>query len=346
MKERSRNIMVGLTTLGGLVALAILLMLFGYAPAAFAPGYNVTARLVDSQGVNSASRVWLYGIDVGKVDSIELLPFPERGVQVKIRIRENIKLPKGTKVIINTPLLGGSPTVALDTSKADIGEGMTYLPTDGSAMLYSDMQAMSLESRVGKELRHALESATGDLMTKIDALSNEWTQVGQNINKLVDPRDPKEVDAGKAVGNLSSAVTRIDMRVRELSESLDSLNQWASDEKLREDVRVTVANARKISAKMDTSLDQINKVTASAEKNIDTLSTRFVASADDLSATINSMQKAIDQLRQGKGTAGKLLNDPALYDNLNDSVERIGKAADEFKVLMEKWRKEGLPLQL
>lgn len=346
MTERSRNIMVGLTTLGGLGALAVLLLLFGYVPAMLAPGYIVSARLVNSQGVNPASRVWLYGIDVGKVQTVSLAPFPERGVVMTLLIREDIKLPAGTRVLINTPLLGGTPSVSLDTSKADIGQDVEYLATDGSGMLLSDMEAGGLEARVGKEIRAALNSATGDLMGKIDALSTEWTQVGQNINQLVTPRSLEDVDAGKAEGNLSSAVARIDDRVKELSTSLDALNKWASDETMREDVRVVVANARKLTEKMDTSLDKIDKATVTADKSIEKLATRFVASADDLSATILSMQKTIEELRDGKGTTGKLINDPALYNNLNDSVQRIGKAADEFKVLIEKFRKEGLPLKL
>lgn len=346
MTERSRNIMVGLTALGGLVALAVLLLLFGYVPAALAPGYMVSVRMLDSQGVNDSSRVWLYGIDVGKVETVELLAFPERGVTLKLRVREGIKLPVGTRLSINTPLLGGSPTVSLDTSKAKSDNGADFLPIDGSGQLMADTESGSLESRMGKELRAALESASDDLMGKIDALSSEWTAVGQNINQLVTPRLPAEVDSGKAPGNLSSAVARIDDRVRELSTSLEALNKWASDEKMREDVRVTMANARKLTDKIDTSLDNINKVATTADKSIDKLATRFAASADDLSATIFSMQKTLDEVRNGKGTTGKLINDPALYDNLNDSVDRIGKAADEFKVLMEKWRKEGLPLQL
>lgn len=346
MTERSRNIMVGLTAIGGLLALAILLLLFGYVPAALSPGYMVNARMLDSQGVSDSSRVSLYGIDVGKVETVTLLDYPDRGVMLKLRIREGIKLPVGTRLSISTPLLGGTPAVSLDTSKAESDNSGAFLPLDGSGELLADTETGSLESRMGKELRAALESASNDLVGKIEALSSEWTAVGQNINQLVTPRLPEDVDSGKAQGNLASAVARIDDRVRELSTSLEALNKWASDEKMREDVRVTMANARSLTTKMDTSLDNINKVTATADKSIDKLATRFTASADDLSATILSMQKTLDEIRNGKGTTGKLINDPALYDNLNDSVERIGKAADEFKLMMEKWRKEGLPLQL
>jgi hypothetical protein len=42
---------------------------------------------------------------------------------------------------------------------------------------------------------------------------------------------------------------------------------------------------------------------------------------------------------------GKLLQDPKLYNNLNDAAVRLGQAIDEVKNLLEKVRKEGLPLK-
>ena len=57
------------------------------------------------------------------------------------------------------------------------------------------------------------------------------------------------------------------------------------------------------------------------------------------------MQKLAAKASDGKGAMGKLLNDPALYDNLNDTAERIGQTADELKLLIEKWKAEGLPVQ-
>jgi hypothetical protein len=57
------------------------------------------------------------------------------------------------------------------------------------------------------------------------------------------------------------------------------------------------------------------------------------------------MQKLADKARKGDGTVGKLLNDPALYQNFNDAAERIQKAVDEMKLLIEKWKAEGVPVQ-
>ena len=38
----------------------------------------------------------------------------------------------------------------------------------------------------------------------------------------------------------------------------------------------------------------------------------------------------IDELQQGKGTAGKLLKDPALYDNANQTIVNVRKLTDDI----------------
>lgn len=360
MTDRSRNIMVGLTTLAGMVCVAVLLLLFGYVPRFLAPGYQVHAHLPDSQGINDASRVWLYGMDVGHVEKIELAPFPDRGVNMTMRLRGDVNVPEGTRVIVNAPLLGGTPSISLNTAHLPTDKPVNFIPTDGSAVLEAEPAGGSMDSRVAKELRAALETAAGNLqkelsarldkydklIAKVDDLSTEWTEVARNINQITMPRSPDAVDKGEQPGNLSSAVARLDHRIKELQASINAVNKWASDDQLREDVRIAAANARKITEKLDTSVTQINEVTAGAKEQVDRLTTRFIASADDLSAAIGSMQKTLDDIQQGKGSAGKLISDPALYNNLNDTVQRMGKAADEFKIMIEKMRKEGIPMKL
>lgn len=344
MTERSRNIMVGLTTLGGLAALVILLLLFGYVPAWFAPGYVVKVEMADSQGINDASRVWLYGIDVGKVEKVELLPFPERGVKLTMQIRQEVNIPAGTVARVTAPLLGGTPSVALDTQQTELNEQTTFLAKDGSATLEQGSSVGGPMAQMAQMINERLDKYE-KVVENIDALSQEWTAVARNLNQITTPRTPEEVDAGQAQGNIASVVARMDSRVKELATSIEAINKWAADEKLQEDVRLVAANARKLTEKMDSSLDQVNKVSDTANKNIERLTTRFIASADDLSGAIASVQKTIDEVREGKGSAGKFIGDPALYNNLNDSAQRIGKAADEIKLLLEKVRKEGIPVQ-
>ena len=71
-----------------------------------------------------------------------------------------------------------------------------------------------------------------------------------------------------------------------------------------------------------------------------------MAVADDVGGAINSIKTTLDTARTGDGTLGKLMKDPALYNNLNDSAERLSKAISELQAFLEKLRKEGIPLKM
>lgn len=52
---------------------------------------------------------------------------------------------------------------------------------------------------------------------------------------------------------------------------------------------------------------------------------------ESLNATINEAKNTIEKINSGKGTAGKLVNDPALYDSLNKTVANLESIAADVK---------------
>jgi ribonucleotide reductase beta subunit family protein with ferritin-like domain len=50
--------------------------------------------------------------------------------------------------------------------------------------------------------------------------------------------------------------------------------------------------------------------------------------------------------RTGKGTVGRLLQDPQLYENLTDTARRAEEAIAKLNLLLDKIRAEGLGVQL
>jgi hypothetical protein len=58
------------------------------------------------------------------------------------------------------------------------------------------------------------------------------------------------------------------------------------------------------------------------------------------------MQETLTKITDGKGTTGRLVNDPRLYDGLLDLTKSLKDAADRLNLLVQKWQEEGLPLHL
>src|SRR5690606_7609229 len=113
----------------------------------------------------------------------------------------------------------------------------------------------------------------------------------------------------------------------------EGINELINDPELRSDVRATVANARALSETLSTHVDNLSET---VNASVQTLRSRYMAVADDLSGVVGSVQTLANQLESGQGTLGRLVNDATLYENLNDAVERTKAALDELRLLIQK----------
>jgi phospholipid/cholesterol/gamma-HCH transport system substrate-binding protein len=343
MEEYKRNIAVGATTLAGLAGLLILMFLFGRLPlpGTAQQGYTIKVAMPTAGGLHGESRVNLSGVTVGQIESVELREPPHAGVMVRAHIRQNVDIPQGVRATAYKKPLGG--TSALELS---VPPGTQVTKT------LSKTQPPVIEGEAGgmaKQLARELKGTLDEPMARFEKvagnfneLSTQWTKVGANVNRMVEPRDAAAVDQGKAKANLATVVDRMDQRLREMGKTLSSIDAIVSDDKLLNNLRKTLANARETSDKLRTRVDQVGEtLTADA----DALTKRYIAVADDLGGAIDSLKKLTDQARQGDGTIGKLVNDPSLYQNLNDAAKRINTAVDEMKLLLQKWKAEGVPVQ-
>jgi len=332
MSEKKINLIVGVTALVGLAGTMFLLLLFGHVPTWLESGYEVVVRIDNASGLTEDSRVRLSGIDIGRVTSVYLRGETQQGVEAVTLIHDDVRIPAGVRVRTESPLLGSSPTLAFDVDHLTQQEMAQSLPTDGSAVL--EGESLTLMSQFAGHLEAAIHEPAqkfAQLTDNFEQLSAQWTAVGSNLNRLIEVRSVDDVDSGATSANLTTILIRADDRLRQLQTTLDGINQWATDQTLRDDVAATAANARQL--------------TRSLGESVDRLTNRYVAVADDLAGVVETMRVVLDKAQSGQGTIGKLFHDPALYDNLNDSAQRLKKTLDEMQLLVQKWKAEGLPLQ-
>jgi phospholipid/cholesterol/gamma-HCH transport system substrate-binding protein len=343
MTEAKRNLAVGVTVLAGLVSLAVLLILFGYLPAALNPRYAVTIDVPDAAGLTQGAAVGYRGINVGEIRSIRLRTDPRhRGVEIVAMLREDVALPAELHAeIVTAAFLGGSRLVLAedDTLSGD------PLPRDGSARLRG--RVLSPLDAMGGDLAKAITGPIqriGGIIDRYDALAVEWREVAVNLRAITDARTPDQVDAGDGPATLASILARADSRIAELKQAIAGINRYVDDDQLRNDVKATVANAREMSTAGKASMARVDDAVAEITTSVQALEKRYVAAADDLSAAVGDARKLINQAREGDGTAGKLIQDPALYDNLTDAAQRMNLVLQRLELLFDKWRDEGVEL--
>ena len=327
VNERRRNFIVGITTLAAVLGLVFLLLVFGYVPRLLQSGYAVTLELPQAASLNPGSRVELVGIDIGEVKHIAFRQPLGRGVTIELQIRDGVRIPVDAQPKVDIPLLGGSPTIKFNVADLDSTPD-AYLSTDGNAVI-----------RGGPD---AANGALGDfsaIAANFATLSAEWQAVGDRLNEMLAPQDLQAVEAGEVPGNVTTTIVRMDKRLTEMRELLASAGSFINDPQLREDVTATAANARQAT-------EHAREVGASLTDSMARLEDRYVRLAEEAAVAVGEMNTFLRTAQQGEGTIGKVLNDPALYDNFDDAAQRIGAAADELQLLIEKWKAEGVPVNL
>ena len=333
MNEGPQNLAVGITALLALVVLAGTLLLFGQAPRWLSDNYLVTITLPQSAGLGVGSRVRMNGVSVGEVRDVELISPPGQGVRIQATLRSDIRVPRGATLGVETPLIGGSASLILGVESLTEAQRADLLPTDDTATLAGDLVGAGMMDQMQAVLEKPM-AKLDRVADSIERLSAEWTAVGANLNRMTEHRNLDDVNSGVAEANLSSVIARIDARIGEVEKILTAV------EKLVTDPRISSTLDRTQSA-----VDELGDAATTFGRSVDQLGTRYVALADELAAAVTSIKSAVDRVDRGEGTLGKLMTDTQLYDNLNDAAERLGLMLDEAKLLIEKWKAEGVPVR-
>ena len=329
MTSSTRNVIVGLTAIVGLVGLGYMIWRFEEIPASMTAVYPVRVHLDDANGLAPGSRVRLSGVDIGQVDTVQLKDDPTQGIEVVCLIRQEFRIPAHWQVAAEIGAFGGGAVLSIASPpgrKPEDAEPAQFLPTDGTAEI--DGKASSfmrrLEARLDARLDNVQQglhdrlSDVGEATERIKGLADEYRGLGERLNELLAKRSVEQVDAGQAEPNVSTIIARTDKRLK--------------------DLEAVLADIRDATGRVQT-------LTDTSRHSVEKLTQRFVAVADDVSDTLAKANALLDEARAGGGTMGKLVQDPALYDALTDTAHRLTDAVRQFQLLIEKWKAEGLPIQ-
>jgi phospholipid/cholesterol/gamma-HCH transport system substrate-binding protein len=68
----------------------------------------------------------------------------------------------------------------------------------------------------------------------------------------------------------------------------------------------------------------------------------MVSTSDEIGQAVKQLRGALVKVNEGEGTAGRLLNDGRLYENLLESTNQLNVLLKDLKTLTEKARTKGL----
>lgn len=338
MSHPRRDLLVGLTVALGLVGVAVLLMMFGEIATGRPDRYPLTLAIADATGLARSSRVTLNGVDIGEVRIIRSQTDPRDGVEIDMLIDEGTRIPRDSTVVIQRDLVGDA-SLALSATRAAPGAEPGYL-SPGETFKTS---AKSMLDVIGEAIDARLASFS-DAARSFQAMSDTITDLGKSARESLAPRTPEEVDAG-AAANLSSTLARLDRAIADA-------RLWLGDEGARSDFRSTVARAGDLMDQASATLEDwksaANALSARADSvgdDVQGAAREFASATRAIGEAMLEVQTLVAGVNRGEGTAGMLAKNPDLYRSLNDAAVRLEKALTEAQLLIEKFRKEGVPVQ-
>lgn len=308
MKPSTRNVLIGSTTLAALVGLAALLMLFGELDSLLKPRYALTIHTDHAAGLRSGSGIELNGVPIGAVESVLPGRDAEYPVLIVALIDTEARIPAGAVPYATASLLGGAATLQLEGLPPPGEAPGAFLPADGTARL---------SHRIGIRLIEQIRAEFG-------ANFGPFLELARNVNELLRPPEAGDPEAARA--NLRTAV--------------------ANANALLEETRESVIRLRSTLERVDASAGEFQSLAASLRDDAHRVTGELLPVLEGLSELVGETRQLANAAAHGQGTVAQLLNNPDLYQSLDDAMRSLDKLLEELTLLVEQLRREGIQVNL
>jgi phospholipid/cholesterol/gamma-HCH transport system substrate-binding protein len=297
MKKISNEVKVGATTI---LTLIVFIWLYNFLKGKdffqnVAYYYTVYDKV---GGLSESNPVEINGYKVGVVQSIEFLDETSGKLLVTFSVSRDFKLPKNTfaEIIPISPLGGMKVQFIYGNGPGFYEEGDT------------------LAGKVASSLTEMIDKQLIPLKDKISGLLVTLDSVSSSIDDLMD-EDFKE-DLSGTMNNLNKTTGSLERIIgskeNQLKNTLENLNKFS---------RMLADNSQEMGNTL-TNLSNITDTLAAAD---------IYGTVRNLKSSLEKTSTALDNMNNGKGTAGQLMTNDTLYLNLSNSLASLNALLIDMK---------------
>ena len=297
------------TKVGTLTAIAITFMILGFnflkGKTLLKTGNYIYAKYTDTKGIMISNPVFINGYSVGSVFELENADKNLSSIVVTIKLKDNYNIATNSIARIKeNPLGTASIIIALGDSKEYLKTGDTVLTTNAPGLLDNVMTKLT---PVTEQITTTLQSLEGVL---------------KNINSIVDPNTKNNLQ--EVIANINKTTTSLVVS----SVSLQSMmnEQSGAITQSMNNVAGFTKNLADNNAKVTNMMSNIEKTTENLSK------ADIKGSVEQMKASITNLNLILSKLNSRDGSLGKLMNDTALYNNLNNTIRSTNILIDDLRV--------------
>jgi phospholipid/cholesterol/gamma-HCH transport system substrate-binding protein len=295
------------TKVGALAAVAITLLVLGFnflkGKTFFSSSNTLFAKYTNVQGLLPSNPVFINGMQVGSVYTINA-DKDMKEILVTINLTKKVNIPTNSFAMVKSNPLGGT------TVEIKLGNANTYLSKN-------DTVATQLSAGIFDAAFDKIDPLLGQVKNAVKSLD----EVLLTVNGVVDPA---------AKNNIAAVLANLNRTTASLTTSSASLQTLLNTQTGA--LAKTLNNVSSFTGNLANNNDKINGVLSNLDKttakfsNLEIEKTLLI-----LNATITDLKNTVGKLNTTEGTAGMLLNDPKLYNNLSATANKINLLLDDIK---------------
>ncbi|MEZ4358839.1 MAG: MlaD family protein [Kofleriaceae bacterium] len=271
--------------------------------------YPLSARFRDASGLPLGTKVLVAGLPVGVVSKLAI---DGRHAIVTFRVRPDVQVWSSAIVIKKARSLLGDNYLEIDP-----GAPTTVTPegnTEAHVLLKSgDQVARVVESTSPDALMHRIEAT----LPNVDAVLLTVKDLSDDVRRIVN-------------GPLASVATRVDGLIQREAGTVSDILQRANRsmsriEQITADIRALTHGAdgrvNSILENLDAASAEARALVTTAQKELTDTGEAVRSKLDQLDGVLTHTESITEKIDQDQGTLGRLVNDPAIADNVEDITD-------------------------
>ncbi len=325
MDERVLRFRVGVVVVAAAIITIILITLLGAWPSPFKPRYTLHIVFPEAPGVTIDTPVRKSGIQIGRVSDVELKESGDVILTLKIDAKYPLRANEFCRITTGSLVTGDA---ILEFTRSDNPSLGTNILTDGEYLTNG-----TVESNPFQVLAN-MQDEIASTLNSIEGAGNEVTTLARSMNTLVGSKEEELASivdkTATALDSFNKAMLSIDSILGDtelkgkLRQSIEQVPDLLTQFKTTlSDFQTTLTKFNAVAARAEVNLANLEDFTAPLGERGEEISQNLSESIRHVNELLANAAELSEALRNKDGTIGQLINNPELYERLNQTLAEV-----------------------